>query len=184
MRTHWPATSSKSTNFYALTQHSRGAPTRLLPLGPPARKGWERRSPLPGSHHPRLSGKFVAGPSSSQPLLLFEVKQPLCVNAAYAGDPTGPKGRFRLRLGRDRLWGVPRRFTPTTGSLQRAIPGHSSSQPSYSISSNIPLSKTDVNIILGKIREKFYHFIKLHCKTPKRCLVFVNSCIYIHKMRF
>ena len=36
---------------------------RLLgdkPLGLPAQKGWEFHSPLSGSHHPRLSGKFVA----------------------------------------------------------------------------------------------------------------------------
>ena len=36
---------------------------RLLgdkPLGLPAQKGWELHSPLSGSHHPRLSGKFVA----------------------------------------------------------------------------------------------------------------------------
>ena len=85
-------TSSRPISLYALTQHSRKTPTRLSPLGPSARKGWEHCSPLPESHHPRLSEKFVAGPSSSQLLLLFEVKQPLCVNAACAGDPTGPKG--------------------------------------------------------------------------------------------
>ena len=33
----------------------------LIPLGLPAQKGWEVYSPLPGSHHPRLSGKFVIG---------------------------------------------------------------------------------------------------------------------------
>jgi len=32
-----------------------------MPLGLPAQKGWEVYSPLPGSHHPRLSGKFVIG---------------------------------------------------------------------------------------------------------------------------
>ena len=31
-----------------------------VPLGLPAQKGWEFHSPLSGSHHPRLSGKFVA----------------------------------------------------------------------------------------------------------------------------
>ena len=96
LRIQRPATSSKSKNFYALTQHSRETPTRENLWGLRLGRDGKRRSPLPGSHHPRLSWKFVAGPSSSQPLLLFEVKQPLCVNAAYTGHPTDPaKGRFR-----------------------------------------------------------------------------------------
>ena len=64
---------------------------RLLgdrPLGLPAQKGWEVYSPLPGSHHPRLSEKFVAGSVFIDAFHLIEVKQPLCTDVAYTGFPT------------------------------------------------------------------------------------------------
>ena len=57
------ATSSKSINFYALTQHSRGAPTRYYVYLSDFRLKSDRKfcSPLSGFHRPRLSEKIVAG---------------------------------------------------------------------------------------------------------------------------
>ena len=54
-----PPLRSPTTSMHWRSIHGK----RLLgdwPLGFPAQKGWEFHSPLSGSHHPRLSGKFVA----------------------------------------------------------------------------------------------------------------------------
>jgi len=60
----------------------------FMPLGLPAQKGWEVYSPLPGSHHPRLSEKFVIGSVFIDAFNLIEVQQPLCTDVAYTGFPT------------------------------------------------------------------------------------------------
>ena len=58
----------------------------FMPLGLPAQKGWEVYSPLPGSHHPRLSEKFVTV-SVFINAFGFEVQQLLCTYVAYTGRP-------------------------------------------------------------------------------------------------
>ena len=85
------------------------------PLGLPAQKGWEVCSPLPGSHHPRLSEKIVAG-SVFINAFIFEVCQPLCTDAAHSGRPTHIRFRLPARKGEDRSFAY--RFTPPIGSLK------------------------------------------------------------------
>ena len=70
------------------------------PLGLPAQKGWEIYSPLPGSHHPRLSEKFVTV-SVFIDAFVFEVYQPLCTYVAYTGHPISQNGFSSIRLGRE-----------------------------------------------------------------------------------
>ena len=74
----------------------------FVPLGLPAQKGWEVYSPLPGSHHPRLSGKITRRFRLHRRLYFIEVKQLLCTDVAYTGFPTHQSFRFPAQKREDK----------------------------------------------------------------------------------
>lgn len=94
--------SSKSINFYALTQHSREVSTGCLNLS-----GFQLRSDKNSTVLYRdrtIPGSLINSlqvPSSSTLLFRFEVKQPLCTNVAYTGHPTHFRFRFPAQKGED-----------------------------------------------------------------------------------